>query len=105
MHLRDLFALGRGAHSGQRHGPRIAIFYLCALSVIVGALIVLSCSDGDNDNERRFSADLTGSQEVPPRTTGASGSVSLTLSSDHARITYVVTTVGPFTSNVRFAHI
>ena len=48
---------------------------------------------------------LTGSQEVPPRTTAATGTVTLTISSDRARITYKVVTVGPFTSDVRQAHI
>ena len=76
---------------------------LLALGAIAGALIVSGCPGGDDEQVRH--ANLTGAQEVPPVTTAATGTVNLTISSDRARITYRVATVGPFTSNVRFAHI
>jgi hypothetical protein len=107
MHLRDLFAIGRRDHSGQRHGPRKVVLYPIVLSAIVGALIAYGCSGGnDNDkDEHQLSATLSGSSEVPPTTSVATGGVSLIVSPDHTRINYTVITTGPFTSNVRFAHI
>ncbi len=108
MRPRDLLAIGRRNHSGQRHGLRIAIFYLFALSAIAGGLIVLSCSDDNNNsekNEHLVKANLIGAQEVPPVTTGATGTVTLTVPDDRSHIDYTVTTAGPFTSNVIFAHI
>src|SRR5262249_33550376 len=106
MRLRDLFAIGRKDHTGQRHGLRTAILYLFALSVIAGGLIVWGCSDNNNENnERLVGANLTGSQEVPPVTSAATGTVTLTVPDDRSHIDYTVTTVGPFTSPVLFAHI
>ena len=80
------------------------MFSLLALGTIVGALIVSGCPGGDDGQIRR--ANLVGSEETPqPVTTAATGTVSLTISSDRTRIDYQLVTVGPFTSNVRFAHI
>ena len=81
--------------------------YLAALSAIVCMLLVLGCP-GDNHEQqlqvRR--ANLVGSQETPlPVTTAATGTITPTFSADLARIDYQLVTVGPFTSNVRFAHI
>src|SRR5712691_7541436 len=104
MYHRDLSAIGRGDRPGRRHGLRNVMLYLIALSTIVGGFIVFSCSSDDNNGQVRH-ANLVGSQEVPPVTTAATGTVTLTISDDHTRIDYQLVTVGPFTSNVRFAHI
>jgi len=79
------------------------MLYLIALSVIVGAFIVFSCSSDDHGQVRH--ANLVGSQEVPPVTTSATGTLTLTISDDHTRIDYQLTLVPPFTSNLRFSHI
>jgi len=105
MRLRDLFAIGRKDHTGQRHGLRTAILYLFALSVIAGGLIVWGCSDDNNNVEHVITANLLGSQEVPPVASAATGSVTLTVPDDRSHIDYTVTTVGPFTSPVLVAHI
>jgi len=103
MYPRNLSAIGRGDCPEQRHGLRNVMLYLVALSTIVGGFIVFSCSSDDNGQVRH--ANLVGSQEVPPVTTAATGTLTLTISDDHTRIAYQLVTVGPFTSNVRFAHI
>jgi len=99
----DLSAMGRRDCSEQRHGLRTAVLYLIALSALVSAFIVSGCAGGDEQEVRR--ADLVGSQEVPPVTTTATGTVTLTFSADRTRIDYQLGVVGPFSSNVRFAHI
>ena len=109
MRLSGLCTIGRRDHSGQRHGLRMALCYLFALSVIAGGLIVWGCSSDDNhnENEHLVKANLTNAQEVPPTSTtsAATGSVTLTIPDDRSHIDYTVTTVGPFTSPVLFAHI
>ena len=76
---------------------------LLALGAIVGALIVLGCPGGDNEEVRH--ATLVGSSEVPPRTTAATGAVTLTINDARTRITYQENLVPPFTSNLTGSHI
>jgi hypothetical protein len=81
------------------------MLYFIVLSAIGGALIVLGCP-GSNDDSVIRRANLVGSQETPqPVTTAATGTISLTISSDRTRIDYQLVTAGPFTSNVTQAHI
>ena len=103
MHPRDILAMGRGNHPGQRHGPRPIVLSLIALGAIVGALIVSGCPGGDNEEVRH--ATLLGSSEVPPRTTAATGAVTLTINDARTRITYREDLVPPFTSNLTGSHI
>ena len=79
------------------------MLYLLVLSAIVGAFIVSGCPGGDNEAVHR--ANLVGSQEVPPRTTAATGTVTLTINDDRTRINYQWVAVGPFTSNLTGSHI
>ena len=78
------------------------MLYLIALGT-VGAFVVLGCPGGDNEQVRR--ANLIGSQEVPPRTTAATGAVTLTINDAQTRITYREDLVPPFTSNLTGSHI
>jgi len=50
-------------------------------------------------------ANLTGSQENPPVTTAATGTLTLTINAARTQIDYRLDTVGPFSSNVTVAHI
>ena len=105
MHPRDILAMARGDRPGQRHGPRTVILSLLALGAIAGALIVFGCP-GSNDDSVIRRANLVGSQETPqPVTTAATGTITLTISSDRTRIDYQLVTAPPFTSNVILAHI
>lgn len=105
MHHRDTSAMARGNRPEQRHGPRTVMLYLCVLSVIVGAFIVSGCPGDDDEQPLVRRGNLVGAQEVPPATTAATGTITLTISVDRTRIDYQLVLVPPFTSNVTMAHI
>lgn len=88
----------------RRWASRPMLVFLLALVTCAGSLAVLGCSD-DDDEGTALRATLSSAQEVPPVTSPASGTVTLTVSNDRTRIDYRVQTVPPFTSDVRVAHI
>lgn len=72
---------------------------------IAATLAVVACGDDDDNGPAEpatsFTADLRGSEEVPPVLTGATGTATLTLNG--AAIDYTVEVNG--LQNVAFAHI
>jgi len=76
------------------------------LSFLVGVLVLslMGCGDGDR-NETTIVALLTGDQEVPPRQTGGSGTITLNVDGQNQEIDYVLELRGTFTSAITQAHI
>jgi hypothetical protein len=74
---------------------------LTVVSVVL-AVGVLACGDDDNQSvDTSFTATLSGTNEVPPVTTEATGTAEFTIS--EGQIEYTVTVTG--IENVLFAHI
>jgi len=67
-------------------------------------LVIAGCDEFDDDDETRLQAVLTGLQEVPPVTTNASGSGSVTLPDDNGFFNASLQASG-FATTVMAAHI
>src|SRR5687767_3614843 len=66
------------------HMRRFALSGLVALAALGG----MACSDSEDDNKEVFVATLSGGEEVPPRSTAASGSATIIVDGD--QITYAI---------------
>jgi len=76
------------------------------LGFLLGVLVFSLVGCGDDDrNETTIVANLSGDQEVPPRQTGGSGTITLNVDSQNQEIGYVLELRGQFTSPVQRAHI
>ncbi len=62
-----------------------------------------SCPPTGTGNQRQFTANFTGAQEVPPVTTNATGSGTFTLSADQTSLQYNISARN-FGSTVTLAH-
>jgi len=67
-------------------------------------LAILSCG-GDDDNTEQLSANLTGTQEVPPNTSSAVGTATLDINEDRTQIDFTLNVTTALSANIREAHI
>jgi hypothetical protein len=66
-------------------------------------LAILGCG-GDDDNTEQLSANLTGTQEVPPNSSTAAGTATLNINEDRTQIDFTLN-VSTALPNIREAHI
>jgi len=69
---------------------------ILTLAIVLAAVAVLSCSP----KTLQFETDMRGSNEVPPVTTNAAGSVSFTLNADKTAMTFELEITSPIDSAV-----
>jgi hypothetical protein len=76
---------------------------LLTVVVCAGSLVILSCG-GDDDDTEQLSANLTGTQEVPPNTSAAAGTATLNINEDRTQIDFTLN-VSTTLQDIREAHI
>jgi hypothetical protein len=67
-------------------------------------LVILSCG-GDDDDTEQLSANLTGTQEVPPNTSAAAGTATLNINEDRTQINFTLNVSTALSGDIREAHI
>ncbi|MGH8057173.1 MAG: CHRD domain-containing protein, partial [Candidatus Entotheonellia bacterium] len=76
------------------------------LALLLGVLVLTFAGCGKDDrNETTIVAPLSGDQEVPPRQTGGSGTITVTVDGQDQELSYVLELRGTFTSAIQQAHI
>jgi hypothetical protein len=82
---------------------RHLMWSLLTVVVCAGSLVILSCG-GDDDDTEQLSANLTGTQEVPPNTSAAAGTATLNINEDRTQIDFTLN-VSTTLQDIREAHI
>jgi len=80
------------------------VWSLLTVVVCAGSLAILSCG-GDDDDTEQLSANLTGTQEVPPNTSAAAGTATLNINEDRTRIDFTLNVSTALSADIREAHI
>ena len=76
------------------------------LALLLGALVLTVAGCGDDErNETTIVAPLSGDQEVPPRQTAASGTITVTVDGQDQELGFVLELRGAFSSPITQAHI
>jgi hypothetical protein len=67
-------------------------------------LAILGCG-GDDDDTEQLSANLTGTQEVPPNASTAAGTATLNINDERTQIDFTLNVSTALSGNIREAHI
>ncbi len=94
----------KGSHAQRRRMYRQLVWSLLTVVVCAGSLAILSCG-GDDDDTAQLSANLTGTQEVPPNTSSAAGTATLNINEDRTQIDFTLNVTTALSGNIREAHI
>jgi CHRD domain-containing protein len=90
-------------HAQRWRMYRQLMWSVLTVVVCAGSLVILSCG-GDDDDTEQLSANLTGTQEVPPNTSAAAGTATLNINEDRTRIDFTLN-VSTTLQDIREAHI